>query len=226
MPASPFASRGSGRPIQMDWTDHSADGNPTGAPGPHATAARPLIEATRPIDEGDDGFRSGGPANSARFRRLDTASAPSAPQSRLATRPLAARRSLDTISISLAIRVEAARWRKEKGWLPSLGHASRGTFAISGSRPYANHTDRFYRESAALLRSARGTIRTNGFLITSVCLVQDAFVTAMITRLGHRGGRAGVGIRRTISVFPQSTSWFSVCHSPPTIQPSRSSPPS
>ena len=28
------------------------------------------------------------------------------------------------------------------------------TFAISGSRPSANHTDRFYRESAALLSSA------------------------------------------------------------------------
>ena len=27
------------------------------------------------------------------------------------------------------------------------------TFAISGSRPYANHTDRFYRESAASLSS-------------------------------------------------------------------------
>ena len=119
----------------MDWTDHSVDGNPTGAPGPHATAARPLLGATRPIDEGDDEFRSGGPANSARFRRLDTASAPSAPQSRFAIRPLAAQRRPDAISISLAIRVEAARWRKEKGWLPSLGHASRGTFEINGSRP-------------------------------------------------------------------------------------------
>jgi hypothetical protein len=54
MPASPFASRGSGRPIQMDWTDHSVGGNSTGASGPHATAASPLLEATRPIDEGDD----------------------------------------------------------------------------------------------------------------------------------------------------------------------------
>jgi hypothetical protein len=42
---------------------------------------------------------------------------------------------------------------EEKGWLPSLGHASLGTLAISGSRPYANHPNRFYRESAALLGS-------------------------------------------------------------------------
>ena len=46
MPASPFASRGSGRPIQMERTDHSVEGNPTGASGPHATAACPLIGAT------------------------------------------------------------------------------------------------------------------------------------------------------------------------------------
>jgi len=39
---------------QMDWTDHSGEGNSTGALGPHATAASPLLEATRPIDEGDD----------------------------------------------------------------------------------------------------------------------------------------------------------------------------
>ena len=45
MPASPFASRGSGRPIQMERTDHSVEGNPTGASGPHATAACPLIGA-------------------------------------------------------------------------------------------------------------------------------------------------------------------------------------
>jgi hypothetical protein len=93
MPASPFASRGSGRPIQMDKTAHSAEGNPTGAPGPHATAAYPPIEATRPIDEGDDGFTSGGTTSTDHLRRLDVASAPSAPQSRLATRPIAARRS-------------------------------------------------------------------------------------------------------------------------------------
>ena len=112
MPASPFASRGSGRPIQMDWTDHSVEGNPTGTSGPHATAASPLLEATRPIDAGDGRFTSGCTTSTGGFRSLDAASAPSAPQSGLATRPLAARRSPDTISISMAIRVEAARWRK------------------------------------------------------------------------------------------------------------------
>ena len=31
---------------------------------------------------------------------------------------------------------------EEKGWLPSLGHASLGTVAINGSRPTANHRPR------------------------------------------------------------------------------------
>jgi hypothetical protein len=35
----------------------------------------------------------------------------------------------------------------------ALGYL-RLTLAISGSRPWTNHTDRFYRESAASLRSA------------------------------------------------------------------------
>jgi hypothetical protein len=91
---------------------HSTPGNPTGATGPHAIAARPPLEATRPIDEGDDGFTSGCPASTARFRRLDTASAPSASPRRLAIRPFAAKRSPASISISMASRVEVARLRK------------------------------------------------------------------------------------------------------------------
>jgi hypothetical protein len=66
---------------------HSTPRNPTGATGPHAIAGRPPLAATRPIDEGDDGFTSGGPANTARFGRLDAASALSALQSRLPIRP-------------------------------------------------------------------------------------------------------------------------------------------
>jgi len=58
---------------------HSTQGNPTGATGPHAIAARPPLEATRPIDEGDDGFTSGCAASTGRFNRLDTASAPRGP---------------------------------------------------------------------------------------------------------------------------------------------------
>ena len=58
---------------------HSTPGNPTGATGPHAIAARLLLGVTRPIDEGDDGFTSGCPANTPRFRRLDAALAPRCP---------------------------------------------------------------------------------------------------------------------------------------------------
>jgi hypothetical protein len=77
--ASPFASRGSERPIQMEQLSSPPRGNPTGATGPHAIAARPPLEATRPIDEGDDGFTSGCAASTGRFNRLDTASAPRGP---------------------------------------------------------------------------------------------------------------------------------------------------
>jgi len=72
---------------------HSTQGNPTGATGPHAIAARPPLEPTRPIDEGDDGFTSGCAASTGRFRCLDAPSAPSASPSGLAIRPLAAQRS-------------------------------------------------------------------------------------------------------------------------------------
>ena len=97
---------------------HSTPGNATGATGPHATADHPLLEPTTPIDEGDDGFTSGRPANTARFRRLDFATALSAPQSRLAIRPFAAKRSPFTISISMERRVEAARLRKRRVGFP------------------------------------------------------------------------------------------------------------
>ena len=79
MPASPFASRGSERPIQMKQPSTPPLENPTGATGPHAIAARPLLGATRPIDEGGERFTSGCPANTARFNRLDAASAPRGP---------------------------------------------------------------------------------------------------------------------------------------------------
>jgi hypothetical protein len=80
--ASPFASRGSERRIQMEQPSSPPRGNLTGATGPHAIAARPLLGATRPIDEGGERFTSGCPANTARFRRLDAASAPRWPSER------------------------------------------------------------------------------------------------------------------------------------------------
>jgi hypothetical protein len=106
---------------------HSTQGNPTGATGPHATAACPPLEATRPTDEGDDGFTSAGTLSTGGFRRLDATSALSAPQSRPAIRPLAAKRSSATISISTASRVDAARSRKRRACLLSWGQRTRGT---------------------------------------------------------------------------------------------------
>ena len=165
--ASPFASRGSERPIQMEQPSSPPRGNPPGATGPHAIAARPPLEPTRPIDEGDDGFTSGRPASKARFRRLDSASALSASQSRLAIRPLAAKRSPATISISMASRVEFARWRRRSGGAPSSIQRTRGTPAISGSRKRLCKNDRLVRESAASLRSTVGSQQTEPFRFSS-----------------------------------------------------------
>ena len=95
---------GSTRSIQDGWTNHATHGNPTGASGRHATAAGPPLEAMGPIDEGDDGFTSGGTTSTDRLRRLDVASAPSAPQSRPHIRRIAAQRN-PTPSLS--------QWRSE-----------------------------------------------------------------------------------------------------------------
>ena len=142
--ASPFASRGSERPIQMEQPSTPPRGNPTGATGPHANADRPPLEPTGPIDEGDDRFTSGCAASKGRFRRLDAASAP---QSRLAIWPLAAKRSRGTISISMAIRVEAARSRKRRGGLPSLGQRTLGTGKLISGGPSIIHSAGFYPPS-------------------------------------------------------------------------------
>ena len=114
---------------------HSTAGNPTGATGTHATADCPPLEPTGPIDEGDDGLTSGCPANTARFRRLDAASAPRGPSEQARHPPLAAQPRPCTISISIATRAEAARSRKKRGGLLSSRQRTRGTIAISGSRP-------------------------------------------------------------------------------------------
>ncbi len=97
-------SRWSGCPLHP-WKSYRTQGS-------HATSACPPLEAARPIDESDDGFTSASTISTGGFRRLDAASALSAPQSRLAIRPLAAQRSPATISIFSESRVEAARLRK------------------------------------------------------------------------------------------------------------------
>jgi hypothetical protein len=111
MPASPLHRVVPGVPsIWMGQPLHHGKSYRT--QGSHATAACPPLEAARPIDESDDGFTSASTISTGGFRRLDAASALSAPQSRLAIRPLAAQRSPATISIFSESRVEAARLRK------------------------------------------------------------------------------------------------------------------
>ena len=135
MPASPFASRGSERPIQMERLSTPPLEILPGQQG--RTPSRParcsglrgrLTRATT------DSHRA-----ALLTRQASGASTPlqplAAPQSRLAIRPLAAKRSPATISISMASRVEAARSRKRRACLLSWGQRTRGTAPINGSRP-------------------------------------------------------------------------------------------
>ena len=128
-------------------------GNPTGASGPHATAACPPIGDTgRLTRTTTDSHREARPA-----RLTSGASTPHQP-----LRPLRAGLPLGPSPHDAAPTPSLSQWRselsrpiaEERGWLPSLGQQASGTRAISGSRPYANHTDRFYCESAALRCSA------------------------------------------------------------------------
>ena len=81
-----------------------------------------------------------------------------APQSRLATQPLAAKRSPSTISISMASRVEAARLRKRRGGLPRRVRERAERWRSAARSPKTNHAARCYRESAASLGSAAAVI--------------------------------------------------------------------
>ena len=128
MPASPFASRGSGRPIHFDPAAHATGGNPIGVPGLHATAARPPLEAADQSTRATtDSHREARPA---RIASGDSSSiSPFGPSERAGHSAPRRPTQPHTISISMAIRVEAARWRKrEAGFLRWGTHRSEPVF--------------------------------------------------------------------------------------------------
>jgi hypothetical protein len=134
MPASPFASRGSERPIQMERPSTPREEILPGQQG--RTPSRPARcsglrgRLTRAASDSHRAAQLTRHASGASTLLQPLA----APQSRLAIRPLAAKRNPATISISIASRVEAARSRKRRACLLSSGQRTRGTTAISGSR--------------------------------------------------------------------------------------------
>jgi hypothetical protein len=127
MPASPFASRGSERPIQMERPStpprEILPGQQGRTPSQPARRLRLRGRLTRATT---DSHRA-----ALLTRHASSASTPlqplAAPQSRLVIRPLAAKRSPATISISIASRVEFARLRKRRACLLSWGQRTRGT---------------------------------------------------------------------------------------------------
>ena len=139
MPASPFASRGSERPIQMERLStppkEILPGQQGHTPWRPARCLRLRGRLTRAMTDSHRAALLTRLASGASTRHQPFA----APRSRLAIRPLAAKRSPASISISIASRVDAAGSRKRRGGLPSMGQRTLGTVAINGSRPTGNH---------------------------------------------------------------------------------------
>ena len=121
-------SRWSSRPVHPGEILPGQQGRTPSRPARRLRLRGRLTRATT------DSHRAAPPA-----RAASIASTPhqplAAPQSRLAIRPLAAKRSPATISISIASRVEAARSRTRRACLLSWGQITRGTASINGSRP-------------------------------------------------------------------------------------------
>ena len=111
-------------------------------------AARSLLEATRPIDEGDDGFTSGCPANTAGLAPRHGIS-PSRPLG--VGSPFGPSLPNASISISIASRVDAAgsRRKEEEVGLPRRvrERAKRARSMARGHRII--HTAGLHRESIA-----------------------------------------------------------------------------
>ena len=150
MPASPFASRGSERPIQMERLStpplEILPGNrATRHAGPLAACLRLRGRLTRAMTDSHRAALLTRLASSASTRHQPFA----APRSRLAIRPLAAKRSPASISISIASRVDAAGSRKRRGGLPSSGQRrlKRPRSMARGHRII--HTAGLHRESIA-----------------------------------------------------------------------------
>jgi len=131
-----IASRGSERPIQMERLS-----TPPMEILPGQRGRRPTRIARRSGPRGRLTRAMTDSHRAALLTRLASgASTPhqplAAPQSRLAIRPLAAKRSSATISISTASRVDAARSRKRRACLLSWGQRTRRTASINGSRSW------------------------------------------------------------------------------------------
>jgi len=69
--ASPAASRCSGRTIHSERPSITRSRKSTRALGSHANTGRSPLDEAAAVDEGDDRFTSGGPANTAPYRRFD-----------------------------------------------------------------------------------------------------------------------------------------------------------
>ena len=110
--ASPAASRCSGRTIYSERPSITRSRKSTRALGSHANTDRPPLDEVATVDEGDDRFTSGGPANTACYRRLDSTPTSLRPESWFAISLPARPSNPAAISISIFSRVETARSRK------------------------------------------------------------------------------------------------------------------
>ena len=77
----PAASRCSGRTIHSERPSTAGSCNATGPLTPYANTDRPPLDEAASDDEGDERFASGGPANTAPYRRLDSTSTSLRPES-------------------------------------------------------------------------------------------------------------------------------------------------
>jgi hypothetical protein len=121
MPASPFASRGSERPIQMEQPftppREILPGQQGRTPSRPARRLRLHRRLTRVTTDSHWAAPLTRLASGASTRHQPFAAC----QDRLAIRPLAAKRSTARISISMASRVEAARSRQRRVGVPRWG---------------------------------------------------------------------------------------------------------
>jgi hypothetical protein len=108
----PAASRCSGRTIHSERPSITRSRKSTRALGSHANTDRPPLDEVAAVDEGDDRFTSGGPANTACYRRLDSTPTSLRPESWFAISLPARPSNPAAISISIFSRVETARSRK------------------------------------------------------------------------------------------------------------------
>ena len=129
----PAASRCSGRTIHSERPSITRSRKSTQALGSHANTDRPPLEEAAAVDEGDHRFTSGGPANTARYRRLDSTPTSLRPESWFAISLPARPSNPAAISISIFSRVETARSRKRGDRFTPSGRENAQNSYFSGS---------------------------------------------------------------------------------------------